>query len=99
MNDDTPNEDITQEIAMTRKDYVMLRYFVQRAVEKRIAICKEIGFDDDETIAQLRELIAIYAEEERMLVAMLKEGDVVDDPMLALREAQTPQAGDLGASA
>ena len=95
MND----EQLAEEIAMTRQDYATLRHFLRLAVGKREAICKEIGFDDDETVAQLRELIAVYTEEERMLIEMLNEEDVVADPLLVLREAQTPQAGDLDASA
>jgi hypothetical protein len=79
-----PNE----EIAMMRQDYATLRHYVRLALDKRKAINVEFGLDDDEAADQLQQLLFTFKEEERILLEMLDEGDVVSDPLLHLREAK-----------
>lgn len=77
-----------QEIAMMRQDYATLRHYVRLALDKRKAINVEFGLDDDEAADQLQQLLFTFKEEERILLEMLDEGDVVSDPLLHLREAK-----------
>lgn len=81
---DTFNEDIER----MKSDYAFLRHLLNQAMRVRERINTNFGLDDDEMVGDLKQMIAASKFEQETLLAMLNDGDVVSDPLLAIREAR-----------
>lgn len=82
---DTFNEDIER----MKSDYAFLRHLLNQAMRVRERINTNFGLDDDEMVDDLKQMIAASKFEQETLLAMLNDGDVVNDPLLAIREARS----------
>jgi len=81
--------DLSQERAEVRQRFANMRHFLSLTIAQREQMGKDFGFDeDDEMVGQLKHIVAVFREEERILLEMLAEEDVADNPMLVLREAR-----------
>lgn len=80
--------DLSQERAEVRQRFATMRHFVSLAITQREKMCKDFGFDDDELVEQMKHIVAVFSEEERILLEMLAEEDVVEDALLNWREAK-----------
>lgn len=74
--------------AEVRQRFGNLRHYATLLIDQRIKLNTEFGLDEDEMLDQLKHIVAVFREEERILLEMLAEEDVVDDAMLHLREAK-----------
>lgn len=81
----TFNEDIER----MKSDYAFLRHLLNQAMRVRERINTNFGLDDDEMVDDLKQMIAASKFEQETLLAMLNDGDVVNDPLLAIREARS----------
>ncbi len=88
---DTFNEDIER----MKSDYESLHHLLNQAMRVRERINTNFGLDDDEMVGDLKQMIAASKFEQETLLAMLNDGDVVSDPLLAIREARNPDLSHL----
>lgn len=81
--------DLSEERAEVRQRFANMRHFLSLVIAQREQMGKDFGFDeDDEMVGELKHIVAVFREEERILLEMLAEEDVADNPMLVLREAR-----------
>jgi hypothetical protein len=80
--------DLSSERAEVRQRFANLRHFTSLVITQREKLNTDFGLDEDEIIDQLKHIVAVFSEEERILLEMLAEEDVVDDAMLNWREAK-----------
>lgn len=79
----TPQEDI----AAMKADYEFMRHLLNQALRVRERINSNFGLDDDDMVNDLRLMISASKFEQDALASMLNEGDVVENPLLAIHEA------------
>jgi len=79
----TMNEDIER----LKSDYEFMQHLLNQAAQIRRRINTEYGLDEDEMLDNLKHMMAATKAEATALLDMLGEGDIVNDPLLVIREA------------
>lgn len=79
---------INEDIERLKSDYEFMRHLLNQASRIRERINTNFGLEDDEMLNDLKQMIAATKFEQQALISMLDDGDVVNDPMLTIREAR-----------
>lgn len=82
---------INEDIERLKSDYEFMRHLLNQASRIRERINTNYGLEDDEMFNDLKQMIAATKFEQQALISMLDEGDVVNDPMLTIRESKQVQ--------